>query len=376
MHGVTPVLGLLGISAASIVDAIFSALTTWIEQGAAAIVSDLAAALDTTTSVSFGSAFRGVFGSMQVVGGLFALPFLLAATIQAIVAADPGGLVRTLLVRTPVALVGSGCAIWLVEAGVTLTDEISDGLLEGANGDGTHFVTNLASVLTSAHSLPGGFVGVLCALLTAAVAFFVWIELAIRSAAVLCASMFIPLALAGVIWPATSHWIRRLGELLAALVLAKLAIVAVLVLGVTSVGTASGISGVVEGMALLLLCAFAPFALFRLIPFVAHDGVSGLDGIGGRARHTAFAAARSVDLGRVRQLFGGGGGGDADLVPNRAPLGYVRGEPMDEEVFRTAQSEILRGFGDLDRGRSTGEHTPDGVERGRSTGEHTPDGVE
>ena len=66
-------------------------------------------------------------------------------------------------------------------------------------------------------------------MLTAAVvAFVLWLELAVRSAAIGAAALFLPLALVGLAWPATSHWARRLGETLAALVLSKLVIAAVL----------------------------------------------------------------------------------------------------------------------------------------------------
>ena len=111
----------------------------------------------------------------------------------------------------------------------------------------------------------GGFLVVLSA---AVVAFVLWLELAVRSAAIAAASLFLPLALVGLAWPATSHWARRLGETLAALVLSKLVIAAVLALAAGLLVSSSGVAGVVEGVALLAVAAFAPFALLKLVPVV------------------------------------------------------------------------------------------------------------
>ena len=120
-------------------------------------------------------------------------------------------------------------------------------------------------------------------MLTAAiVAFVLWLELAVRSAAIAAASLFLPLALVGLAWPATSHWARRLGETLAALVLSKLVIASVLALAAGLLGSSSGVSGVVEGVALLAVAAFAPFALLKLVPAVEAGAVAHLEGLGRR----------------------------------------------------------------------------------------------
>ena len=80
----------------------------------------------------------------------------------------------------------------------------------------------------------------LVALLVAVAAFVLWLELLIRAAAVYVAVLFLPLALATLVWPAVSHWCRRLVETLAALILSKFVIVATLSLaaGAVSSGTA------------------------------------------------------------------------------------------------------------------------------------------
>jgi len=120
-----------------------------------------------------------------------------------------------------------------------------------------------------------------------------WLELLIRAAAVYVAVLFLPLALATLVWPAISHWCRRLVETLAALILSKFVIVATLSLaaGAVASGTAgtgshgSGFSSVLAGGALLLMATFVPFAILRMIPAVEAGAVAHLDGL--RERGTA-----------------------------------------------------------------------------------------
>ena len=101
------------------------------------------------------------------------------------------------------------------------------------------------------------------------------------------AVLFLPLALATLVWPAVSHWCRRLVETLAALILSKFVIVATLSLAVGALasGTAgtgnhgAGFSSVLAGGALLLMATFVPFVILRMIPAVEAGAVAHLDGL-------------------------------------------------------------------------------------------------
>jgi len=107
----------------------------------------------------------------------------------------------------------------------------------------------------------------------------IWLELLLRASAIYVAVFFLPVALAGLVWPATARWSRRLVELLAALILSKFVIVAVLSLGVAMVANGDGIDVAVSGGALLLLAAFAPFVVLRLAPVVETAAIAHLEGI-------------------------------------------------------------------------------------------------
>ena len=186
-------------------------------------------------------------------------------------------------------------AIQLVILSLSATDAMSDAVAGGTGADVTSLLAGVTTGLVAAAADPtiASFVLLLIALLIAVAAFVLWLELLIRAAAVYVAVLFLPLALATLVWPAVSHWCRRLVETLAALILSKFVIVATLSLaaGAVSSGTAgagthgSGFSSVLAGGALLVMATFVPFAILRMIPAVEAGAVAHLDGL--RQRGTA-----------------------------------------------------------------------------------------
>jgi hypothetical protein len=146
------------------------------------------------------------------------------------------------------------------------------------------------------------FVLLLLSLLVAVAAFVLWLELLIRAAAVYVAVLFLPLALATLVWPAISHWSRRLVETLAALILSKFVIVATLSLaaGAVASGTAgtgdhgSGFSAVLAGGALLVIATFVPFAILRMIPAFEAGAVGHLEGLRQRSTGAMTRVAKTA----------------------------------------------------------------------------------
>ena len=191
-----------------------------------------------------------------------------------------------------------------------MTDSLCGAVSGGAGVDAGHFMATVATDLTPAAvsgqpSAPT-FVLFLGGIAVVIGAVLVWLELLLRSAAVYVAVLFLPLALAGLAWPAISHWSRRLADTLAALILSKLVIVAVLSLAVGALAggtgsTPSGASGpgggfasVLGGAALLLLAGLAPWSLFRLLPFLEAGAVGHLEGLSQRARRGAATSATGL----------------------------------------------------------------------------------
>ncbi|MGH9303980.1 MAG: hypothetical protein ACRDZ5_06140, partial [Acidimicrobiales bacterium] len=290
--------GLLGSTldhlASLIVSGFFKALGTWVLDGDRFFLSGLWKALgETTNPLISGSWFDSDYAVLAGVGALLVLPLLGAAVIQAVARQDLGGLVRIVFLRLPFALLFTGVVIQLVQLGLAATDAASTAVLTAGGDPSKQLIATLATMLSGL----SGFALTFMAVVTAAVSCLIWLELTVRSAAVAVATLFLPLALAGLAWPATAHWARRLGETLTALVLMKLVIAGVLALAVGALADpAGGISGAMEGLALLALAGAAPFAMMRLIPMIETGAVGHLEGQSRRPLRAPLVAAQGQDL--------------------------------------------------------------------------------
>lgn len=281
-------LGVLGFpSAASIVSALLRGVASWMDSGAAALIRQLGAVLSSTTEPPLGSAFTGELKLVAGLGAALVPIFLVAAVIDAVLRQELGALFRVVVLRAPVALLGSSVAIEIVVLLMRATDALSRSAFSVAGQPASGFVDGIANSFTGSYSsiALAGFEEVVIAIVVSLISLVLWLELAVRGAAITVALLFVPLALAGVVFPATAHWARRLAETLFALVISKLVISCVIALGASSLGHPTGASGVVEGLALLLLAAFAPFAVLRLLPMVESGAVGHLEGLGRRALH-------------------------------------------------------------------------------------------
>jgi hypothetical protein len=350
--GVHPASGLISFSLGALVNALLSGFSNWIEGGTAALISAFGRAINSSTAISFGAGFMAEFDIVWRIGAVFALPFLFLATIQAIARQDLSLLLRAVFLRLPLALLFGGIAVVLVAEAVTVTDQMSTALLSVAGKPAHREIASLAGTFVPGPNAFGfsGFIGVFLALLAAGVALLLWLELVLRSAAVAVATLFIPLALVGLIWSATSHWARRIGETIAALVCSKMVIAGVLALASLSLGGGNGVSGAVRGIALLLLAALAPFSLLRLIPIVEAGAVAHLEGLSRRALRGGHAGLAGTlggfDIGE-ETVTASQSGSD---IPMATPLD-LSGPEFSSEVAR--QQEYID-----ERARSAGDSSP------------------
>ena len=230
LFSMRPQESIFSFSFGGLVNALLSGFTSWVESGTAALIVAFGHAIDATTKTPLGAGFMSEFDVVWRIAAIFAAPFLFFAVIQAVVRQDLGLLVKAVFLRLPFALIFGGIAVELVAEALSVTDSLSSALLSVAGRPAHTDISALVGAFT-----PGptglaltGFVGALLALLAAVVAFLLWVELVLRSAAVAVATLFIPLALVGLVWSATSHWARRVGETIAALICSKLVIAGVL----------------------------------------------------------------------------------------------------------------------------------------------------
>jgi hypothetical protein len=193
-------------------ESVLSGISQWVASGAEWLLGQIGDVLSATTTVDLGASwFETHYGQMTALAGVVILPMLLASTLQAVVRQNPGQLIRTFLVQLPLALLLAVVAIQIVVLSLSATDAMSDAVAGGTSADVTSLLTGVTSGLVASAADPtiASFVLLLISLLIAVAAFVLWLELLIRAAAVYVAVLFLPLALATLVWPAVSHWCPR-----------------------------------------------------------------------------------------------------------------------------------------------------------------------
>jgi hypothetical protein len=249
----------------------FAALVAWVLGGAAFALHETAKLLGKTTDPQLGSDwFSSTYIHMAAIATLLTLPFLCAAAVQAMMRSDLAMLARAALGYLPLAVIAIVVAANLTTVLLNATDSLSGVIEQAAGGEATHFLIKAGAILAGlsafAHS---PFVVFLIGFFVAAGALVLWLELLLREVAVYVIVLMLPLVFAAFVWPARRIWAIRAVELLAALILAKLAIVSVLALGGGALNHATdhaSIASLLAGIALVTLGAFAPWALVKLMP--------------------------------------------------------------------------------------------------------------
>lgn len=306
---------------------VMQGVTSWVAEGAGWLVEQAGRLMNETTTPRIESPwFLQEYGAMGALAALFALPLLFLAIIQGVLRRDGVMIVRAVCVQLPLAFLLTAMAVTVVQLLLVLTDQMSSQIGATVGSDGKEFLKDVAKALVTAATATGSgnpvplFAAFLAACVAAVGAFFVWVELLIRSAGIYVATLFLSFTFMGMIWEKTAHWCRRLVEVLGAIIFSKFVIVAIMVLaaaGLSKSGSSEAFQGVLAGIALLLLAALSPLALLRLLPFVesaAHT--SWRSGTGsqtlGSIAGPAAVMRRVVD---TNWGVGGGSGGGLQAVP-------------------------------------------------------------
>ncbi|HZO77287.1 MAG TPA: hypothetical protein VFB39_04530 [Solirubrobacteraceae bacterium] len=276
-----------------------AALVAWIVDGARTAVHEMGKVVNETSAPQLGSVwFSSTYWRIAAVSALLTLPFLFAAAVQALVRSDLSLLARAAFSHLPIALVGVGIAAPVTMLLLSGTDELCSLVWSPSSSNGLTTLFAGGGTVIGAVALAGSpFLAFLMCLFTAAAAILVWLELAMREAAVYIVVLLLPLAFAALVWPARRVWAVRVVEILVALILSKFAIVAVLGLGGAALDQAGahGLSAMLAGMVLVLLAALAPWAVLRLVPLaeVASSAASALRPHTLSALQTAWPSART-----------------------------------------------------------------------------------
>jgi hypothetical protein len=297
-------------------------ITSWVADSAQWLLGKVINFIDDSTSPNLGAEwFVEHYEFMLGLAALVLLPMLLMATIRAVVNQDMSQLLRSFFVYLPVSILGTFIAVSLTQMLLAITDALSVAVADGIAGDVSQIFDSVGEALTKSvgTTSPGApsFAVLFGALLLIIGSFFVWLELLVRSAAVTVSVFFLPLMLAGLVWPATARWARRLVETLVALILSKFVIVAVISLATAALSDpgGGGFGAIMGGAALMLMAAFSPVALLKLMPVAEGAAVSHLEGVGRKpveAMRSGGSVNQAVSI--MRSKVGSAGGSSPHMA--------------------------------------------------------------
>ena len=289
----------LGDAVASLAQAFMTAMIKTVADAVTAVLGDVSKFMTSSTRPDVtASSFVGAGGPYHQVAQLAAvlmILFLLFAVIQGTLTGQPGEMVARFVRSVPLAVLAIVGLPWAVDQLLSLVDAVVR--LAAAHRGDDHDHRQGVRRRPDPGALSGGF-GI-PVLLTE---IFVWLgglliyaELVVRDALVLVAVALAPLSFAAMVWPAARGMARKVAELLAAVILSKLAIWVALLVGIDLFQTQATAPGadawgqMIAGAAVLAVACFAPFVVWRLLP-VAEAAViaQGLSRQPGRAAQQAM----------------------------------------------------------------------------------------
>ena len=288
-----------GVAAA----ATFDLAARWMIGAAQKITGAIVSTITTASSPQLTAAwFQQSFAPMAALGAALALLVTLIALTSAAARRDPAALAGTLagVVR---AGLGTGLLIALTTLALQVTDQISADVIQASH---QAFWSQVGDAWGSSGF--GGFgssaLAMLMAVLQVIAGVIVWIELAVRNAAIYLTVLFFPVALAASIWPTLAGWASRLARLLFLFVILKPVTLIVLAFAGNAAlaglslngGLASSAGTIIAAITIFALAAMAPWALMLI---VAADAESAAVGAGVRAAAGHAVTDGAATLGRV-----------------------------------------------------------------------------
>jgi len=217
-------------------------------------------------------------------------------------------------VGTAVALPVTAGVLTLVNSCCGLLVDVSIGGNQGF-GQGLGHLSDFAlsaTVVSGGSGLPGLAAALIVALAGLA-ALIIWFVLALRGALLYLEVLAIPLALCGLYWGGTAHWIKRLVDLIVATILSQLVITMLMVLAAADLNNSQlSVSGSVGAdmttlflsVAFLLLGSLAlPMAL-KHVPAATEHATAAASQISGPGRMT-YMGSRVAGTARMMGRSGG-----------------------------------------------------------------------
>jgi hypothetical protein len=279
-------------------------------------------AMQSTTTPDFTSWFAGPWRAMLSVVAWLSVPILFVGVGSAALRGDLPSVLRRGL-GAPVVMALSTAVALPVTAGIlTLVNGCCGLLVNLAIGGDQGFGQGLAHLSTfalSATAATGGSAlpGLAAALIVALAGFaalVIWFVLALRGALLYLEVLAVPLALCGLYWGGTAHWIKRLVDLIIATIVSQLVITMLMVLaaadlnnGHLSVSSSAGtdMTTLFLAVSFLILGSLAlPMAL-KHVPAATEHAAAAASQIGAPGR-MAYMGSRMAGTARMMGRSGGG----------------------------------------------------------------------
>lgn len=197
------------------------------------------------------------FAAVRNIAAVLVLAFALLAVLQGLLHGDAGLMVRQVVGKLPVAVVGMVTMVELVGKLLDVTDALSAAVLATTDDQALHFLSGFGVAVTGATS---GFAAVVLGLVAVLAALILWVELIVRASLVYLLVAISPLGFAAMLWPSARGFLRKTVELLVAVILSKFVIAVALSVGVAALAGAgdaastTGEAGAGLGTLLVGLC--------------------------------------------------------------------------------------------------------------------------
>ena len=307
-----------GSAGSALAGSFFNQVAQAFGSAAAQVTSWMWTVIAQTTQVNLsGGWFTSSLGITATLAGVVIIAIYAIELIKAVLRREPGALARA-TVGVGAGLLGAAASIGVVDALLTVTDALSEGIVRTA---GLGSVATLGAKIAPAGAIAGVGSPALILILGLGyliASFFVWALFIGRKAMIIVAAVFAPVAFAGAASRATSGWVRKWIEFTLAMVFSKLVVVIIFTLALSLVGSpGTGLAAVgtlFSGLALMVLACFAPWMLFRLVHFVGGDVIAAHH----QGLHQSVVAAGATPInmaksgaGKVAGVVGGGSAGAA-----------------------------------------------------------------
>ncbi len=341
------VAGFVGGAASQGFEMIIGGLTAWMLDAVVWVVGGVfnffLDATDPNVQADWFIHGTGPYATTVGIGAVLLVGFVLIGITQGVLAGDVAGMLRRVALELPMAVVGMVGLVTVTQALVTLTDQLSKGLLDHFGEDVQAFTSAVGSLASLTGGTATAFVVFLLAMISVLAGIVLVAEMVVRASLIYIVVALAPLIFAAQLWPALRGAGRKLHELLVALIVSKLVVaVALAIAAAAAVGVGSGGEvtslpppevmaqdpggSVTQAVGILLtaaaafgVAAFSPLLVARLLPLTEAAVVaSGIRGGPVRAGQQALSARYYTQIGGRSRLTslaasqpGGGGGGPA-----------------------------------------------------------------